>query len=57
MKPVSFGHENFISAFYHTVVEGNGSSSGKSVINLSKGEVPEPSETRNDILLDSDGKH
>ena len=46
--------QNFIYAFSDTVGEGHGSKRGKSVIELRTGEVPAPSVTGNDILLESD---
>ena len=48
--------QNFIYAFHDNVGEGYGSNRGKSVIDLTTGEVPALPETGNDIILDSDGK-
>ena len=48
--------QNFIYACSDTVGEVYCSNRGKVVIDLSIGEVPEPTETWNDILLDIDGK-
>ena len=48
--------QNFIYAFSDTVGEGKVPNRGKSVIDLSAGEVPVPTATGDVILLDSDGK-
>ena len=50
------GPQTFTYAFSDTVGEGHGSNRGKSVIDISTGQVPEPPANGNDILLDSDGK-
>ena len=50
------GPHNFFYKFSDTVGEVHGLDRRKSVIVLITGEVPEPPETGNDILLDSDDK-
>ena len=50
------GPQKFMYKLSDTVGEGHGSNRGKSVIDLSTGEVPALPETGNDIILDSDGK-